>query len=1526
MTWKFSYCSGGINQEMNKRFCQAAGGNWVIQSSGTGVCENLPVPPHTSQTALTVWQSDVSNTLFSAYLTQEPGCAAVGVSDMPTGSACTGLGDTWRSGLLISSKWAKRAQYYRLKDGTCDTQSLISEDFSVRFDSPLSCPIGYAWMPIVGSTDFYCRKYIGDMCPVGNPVDPASGEKLHSEPTLTGLAISGLLRVYYRSYGDWNQGGSEGLISNYWRFDFDRRIHVYDENSVILYAAAREPQMFRKDAAGVYNPVSITREAGKTIANNATGFLLTELDRSQWQFGADGRLKSITYLDGRKVNVAWSADTVVLTDQSGRSVLISIENITETFGIYANLITGKRIEVSDQSGQTVTLQTKAPGVVYAITSASGTRTFQYEDPAFRSGLTGIIDELGVLHRRYTYVSKRVSEEFMRPAGSDVRLYGYTYTTSPAGTGGSITITNPLNQASTANIRTYGGVRRLYSQTENCASCGSNTMNNTYNLDGTLSATTDLRGVRTEFLWDVARNLETQRIEAKSAPGVTNPTVKRTIQTDWHANFRVPTKKRYYNNLNVLEQLQSWSYNDRGQVTAQCVHDPAVAGATTYVCGSSANAPLGVRQTTYSYLCTDPNPDPNLCPIIGQLASTDGPRTDVADVTTLAYYQSDAPNCAGNSATCDYRRGDLHTVTNALGHVTEYVQYDLVGRLTRIRDPNGVLTDYVYDTQGRVQQTIVRANANGTASIDDEITSVIYEAFGDVKRVTQPDGSYLEYLYDSAHRMTGMIDNLGNQITYTLDAAGNRTHETTKDAQGNIKRLLGAQFDGFSRLKAQINAPYAGQPNFDDPSVKKTSHIYDMNGNLDLLIDPLGRTTDHDYDELNRLKKTVQDKATGGINATTQMQYDTRDNLRKVTDPKGLDTIYTYDGLDNQTQLQSPDTGTTLYTHDRAGNVLTQTDARGVVVTHTYDALNRLASKTYPDSSLNEVFTYDQDSGICGASQNHFLGRLTQFTDGSGSTAYCYDRKGQITVKLQSRPPASYRTEYAYTAAGRLATMTYPSGARVRYERDGSGRVISVYWRASPIGVEQPVVSNVSYLPFGPIASMTWATGTTQTRTHDQNYWIDQISSSNLTGLQADFTLDDLGNITGISDGVNENTYQYDALYRLTGKLVGGQSVLSYAYDATGNRLSTTEPAPVGTQAYIYPSTSHRLLSVAGTARQYDANGNLTNPEMGLPNARQFSYGDHNRLKGVTQSGQATASLHYNAKGERTVKERTVENGRVYEYVFDEAGHLIGEYSDQSASTLGEYVWIDDIPVALMYDGDRFPIETDQLGTPRRVMNTSTAVWSWDLLGDPFGNTLPDENPDGDASNFVFNLRFPGQYSDQDTKLNYNYFRDYEPGTGRYVESDPIGLDGGRSTYSYVLTSPLLLDDFYGLQASCAGNPANAAVCAEAGIGGGAQTAAGAGLKAAGRGLAAEAVADLMTAAGNTGDSQIEKDWERTAAACRLNRIKEPDRCDWLREMARDGFYTPKRIQGQAKKWQCKGSRWKDSRKARPVVGSPEDNR
>jgi RHS repeat-associated protein len=115
-------------------------------------------------------------------------------------------------------------------------------------------------------------------------------------------------------------------------------------------------------------------------------------------------------------------------------------------------------------------------------------------------------------------------------------------------------------------------------------------------------------------------------------------------------------------------------------------------------------------------------------------------------------------------------------------------------------------------------------------------------------------------------------------------------------------------------------------------------------------------------------------------------------------------------------------------------------------------------------------------------------------------------------------------------------------------------------------------------------------------------------------------------------------------------------------------------------------------------------------------------------------------------------------------------------------------------------GNVYYIHTDHLDTPREITNEQNqTVWKNPPLTEPFGSTPVDDDPDGDGQVFTFNLRFPGQYYDQETGTHYNYYRDnYLPDFGRYGQSDPIGLAGGINTYAYVNNNPLIFVDPLGL--------------------------------------------------------------------------------------------------------------------------------
>jgi len=301
----------------------------------------------------------------------------------------------------------------------------------------------------------------------------------------------------------------------------------------------------------------------------------------------------------------------------------------------------------------------------------------------------------------------------------------------------------------------------------------------------------------------------------------------------------------------------------------------------------------------------------------------------------------------------------------------------------------------------------------------------------------------------------------------------------------------------------------------------------------------------------------------------------------------------------------------------------------------------------------------------------------------------------------------------------------------------------------------------------------------------------------LTGCsgQHSFGYDDAFRIIATNDlSVSANSWSlgYDSLDRLNSATSTGTTI-GYSYDANGNRLTQT-----GTSAssYTVSGSSNELSSVSGALSRsysYDAAGNSLST-----GATVHTYNNRGRMVTARLSGAGGDTTYiYNALGQRVKK--SGGGAATTLFMYDEAGHLVGEY-DASGSLIEETVWLGDIPVATLRPNgagvDLFYVHTDQLNTPRKVTDVSNQLrWNWDPT--PFGEGAPNENP-ASLGQFKYNLRFPGQYFDGETNLNYNYFRDYDPAVGRYVESDPIGLIAGVNTYGYVGQNPLIFVDSLGL--------------------------------------------------------------------------------------------------------------------------------
>ena len=944
----------------------------------------------------------------------------------------------------------------------------------------------------------------------------------------------------------------------------------------------------------------------------------------------------------------------------------------------------------------------------------------------------------------------------------------------------------------------------------------------------LAARVDARNVRTEYEYGGDGSRETARTEAVGTPQ------QRRIETPWNAANGRPEAKRLYADApgsprTLLRDVRYRYVPGTARLAGLDKVDPADGRS---------------RSTNYTHCsAADVATPATECGLEGQLRSIDGPRTDVADVTSYAYYVADNLAGCGTQAGPCHHRGDLKRVTNALGHPFDVLAYDRAGRAVRVRDPNGTLIDYAYHARGWLTSRTLRANAAGTPDAADATTTFEHDGSGNVTRVNFPDGgNALVYGYDDAHRLESITDAAGNILSYTLDSAGNRVNEHRSDTTSDMSWNISREYDMLNRLIYEFDAISRPTLRMEyDDAATGVRNGYDANGNPRRTIDVRGTQTDHQYDALNRLVRTLHDFGgnSAGANAQTRYDYDARGHLVGVLDADNVATGYFYDGLDDLRSETGTDAGNRTYEYDLGGNRIRATDARPMTVTHVFDALNRRVGTYTPSGRSDVVRDYDLADKQTLCTGSFAKGRLSRITDSSGTTTYCYDRRGNVVRKMLLPPGEVWlngtgrEIGYAYDRNDRLSETTYPNGAVVSYTRDAGGHVVTITRREHAAAPAVTLVAATRFYPFGPLNSVSFGNGRTLTKTYDTNYTPDTLESTLPGGLVLDYQVDGARNIVAVGttiDGPPQRRYRYDPLGRLDRvQDANNATVEEYTYSQGGDRTSKRIGAqPL--QSYGYAPGSHRLANVSSWVRQYDATGNTTR----LPPATNYplAYDDLGRLSTVTLDGQGApvdTRYAYNALGQR-VSKTTANETVVTDY--DEAGSRIvdtawrTECPDGGSSVRGvamppapsaaycpdgspavsrflwrtEYVYLEGMPVAIVrYVGNGTAqlsyLETDHLGTPRVAVDAATGAvqWRWDLVSSAFGEHAPTA-----TAGFELNLRYPGQHYDRETGMHYNGFRDYDPTTGRYLQSDPIGLAGGPNRYAYVGSSALNATDPAGL--------------------------------------------------------------------------------------------------------------------------------
>ncbi len=1174
----------------------------------------------------------------------------------------------------------------------------------------------------------------------GNPINSATGNKFVQETDV--FLPLGL--IFSRSYNSDSLSGSS-QIGTAWRHTYQRSLFVNPETATATATRTDGKLVYFRLVDGIWVNQQESNEtlyASDDGNGNITGWLLVDANDTHETYDASGNLLSISERDGRTQTLAYHANNRLstVTDDVGRVLSFTYDG------------SGRIATLTDPAGGVYTYGYDAANNLVSVTYPdTKIRTYHYNESVYTSGtnlphaLTGITDEKSIRYAAYTYDTEGRAVITEHAGGAD--RYALTYSTD-----GSNTITtDPLGSQYTRHFQTILGATRTISQSQPAGSgCSAASSATTYDVNGNVASRADFNGNKTCYTHDLNRNLEIARVEGFAAgsacPGdLVNYTpaagsAERKTLTDWHIDFRLPIKVTEANRETTI------AYDTYSNVTQLSIRDTGSNETRTW-------------NTSYIY-------HPAVPGVITQRIE-DGPRTDVSDLTTIDYYAPDTV-CTGGHFGC---RGQVMRITNALGHMTDIIRYNAHGQPEQVVDANNLTTTLAYDARQRLISRVI-----GT-----ETTTYQYDGVGQLTQLTRPDGSAIHYTYDAAHRLTDITDSLGNAIRYTLDAAGNRTKEEIFDTGNALAQTRQQEFDALSRLWKMSGAQN-----------QVTELAYDANGNLKQTIDPLLHTATSQFDALDRL---IQ--ANDPMGGQTLQQQDALDQITQVTDPKGIATSYTINALGDVLQEVSQDRGTTTYTYDAAGNQLTRTDARSVVQTTDYDALNRPSSQSYSvisgiPATGNITWTYD--SGTNGN------GYLTGMSDESGSTSYQYSAYGRLTGKTQTvshnGENFAHTLAYQYNAGGQLTRVTYPSGTQIDYTYGTDGRPVEVRVNGNVL------MQNIAYRPFGEPESWNWGTGQVYSRSYD----LDGRLTQHLLGADTQtLTYDAASRITSTThtNPIYNRFYVYDALDRLTSQ-TNHNSTRLWDYDANSNRISE-QP---GTTVYPYTidANSNRLLSVAGPVAKtytYDAAGNTLSD-----GTIAYTWNAAGRMSQATISGN-NHLYQYNGAGERISKGLSGNSQSIF--LFDQGGRFSGEYTENSATPQTgdwllkqETIWFGDIPVAVIKQASPtdpiqvYTIHADHLNTPRMIVNqTNVPVWRWSD-NRAFGNYLPEEDPDGDGTLFEYNLRFAGQYFDSETNLHYNFFRDYDPETGRYLSSDPIGLVGGLNTYGYALQNPLTYTDPDGL--------------------------------------------------------------------------------------------------------------------------------
>ncbi|WP_230684593.1 RHS repeat-associated core domain-containing protein [Burkholderia cepacia] len=801
---------------------------------------------------------------------------------------------------------------------------------------------------------------------------------------------------------------------------------------------------------------------------------------------------------------------------------------------------------------------------------------------------------------------------------------------------------------------------------------------------------------------------------------------------------------------------------------------------------------------------------------------------------------------------------LTYVTDALGQMTRYY-YNIHGCMYRIAYPDGNEEWFRHDghhnpvlhilQNGSIEHMYYDARGNLTRHErpDGSVVEMAYDDKDQMIRLVDPNGHVWQRKYDDAGNLTEELDPLERATKYSYNDKG--LPEKIIDAKGGSKALeyneasqltsytdcsgkkSEWQYDELGRVIEAKDAAggmvtYCYGPNGQLAEIRSPAGIermhYDAEGRLLRHTDQLERSTRYGYDAVGRIASRAD-----ALGQTLAYRYDRLGRLAALTDANLATYQFHYDTAGRLIEEIGFDGKSTCYEYDQASGSLLTVNEAGNVTSMEIDGSGRVTKRA--SGSNEERFAYDPSGRVVEAANRN--SRVQLFFDPVGNLVrehhgysvfeehrsyvwhHEYDELGN---RRRTVRPDGHVVDWLMYGSGHVHGMLLDGEERLQIERDDLHRE-TVRMLSSKVG------QRTMYDPAGRMLQQTIQRTTSPGPLSERRYRYDAA-----------------GQLSSIEDSrKGGGDYRYDPVGRLI-EAISPFGKERFAFDPASNIIDSAQqqlafparPSPMrpeGTLPTEVPKVLGNLLKMyAGMGFEYDARGNLIRKH--TPSGEQeYEWDEFNRLLAVrvtNASQQRRAQYFYDAFGRRIAKEvngeRTVfgwdGDTLAYESNGECGTHYI--YEPGTFVPLAQYVAepVEGIATPVRRSTDRYVPEEDPLQKmPERRAAAQLFYYHCDRIGTP--QLLTDGEGDvvweasykawGEAREIIARvskaagfvprnpLRFQGQLIDDETGLHYNRNRYYDPGTGRFVSKDPIGLRGGLNVYAYA-SNPIEWVDPLGL--------------------------------------------------------------------------------------------------------------------------------